>query len=125
MSKVGYFMQFLQSVEFIILIGFVTFVIILGFGYRMLVKPTQKNKKYNKNTVNKKVNVSNKQLTSLIEKAQSSREDLRLLLKALLQTEKTEYKEFYQKLRVFDKKELSKMDLSDFDDLLTDLKKSC
>ena len=118
-------MQFLQSVEFIILIGFVTFVIILGFGYRMLVKPTQKNKKYNKNTTNKKVNVSNKQLTTLIEKAQSSREDLRLLLKALLQTEKTEYKEFYQKLRVFDKKELSKIDLSDFDDLLTDLKKSC
>ena len=115
-------MQFLQSVEFMILVGFVTFVVILIFGYRMLVKPTQKNKKYNKN---KKVNVSNKQLTSLIEKAPSSREDLRLLLKALLQTEKTEYKEFYQKLRVFDKKELSKMDLSDFDELLTDLKKSC
>ena len=115
-------MQFLQSVEFMILVGFVTFVVILIFGYRMLVKPTKKNKKYNKN---KKVNVSNKQLISLIEKAQSSREDLRLLLKALLQTEKTEYKEFYQKLRVFDKKELSKMDLSDFDELLTDLKKSC
>lgn len=117
-------MQFLQSVEFLILIGFVTFVIILSFGYRMLVKPTQKNKKYNKTTTNKKVNISNKQLTSLIEKAQSSREDLRLLLKSLLQTEKTEYKEFYQKLRVFDKKELSKVELSDFDDLLTELKKS-
>ena len=118
-------MQILQSVEFMILIGFVTFVIILGFGYKILVKPTQKNNKYNKNTSNKKVNVSNKQLASLIEKATSSREDLRLLLKALLQAEKTEYKEFYQKLRVFDKKELSKIESSDFDDILTELLKSC
>ncbi len=114
----------LQSGIVIICIFLVIFII-LGIGYKTLSKtPQNKKTKLNYKKINKKVNVSNKQLIGLIEKAQSSREDLRLLLKSLLQTEKNEYKEFYHKLRVFDKKELSKIELSDFSNLLNELKKS-
>lgn len=103
----------LNSRKFYTIIVITTLGIIIRLVYVFLIKPI-----FKKNIV-----FSSKQLKHLIKNAQSSREDLKLLLKFLLNQDNTLLKDFYHKLKDFDKKELSEKENSILEGLLKEINK--
>ncbi len=89
--------------------------VVIRVVYDFVVKPRLKKSKQN---------LTDKQLKHLIKSSSENAEDFDKLLKFLQSSDNILYKDYYNKLLLYNKADLDEQQKSDFEDILKHLKKS-